>query len=504
MTSPQPAPGRALPPRQPRHPNEEPQDPPPLQSAGAIVFVGLSYLFAGFAFSYVDRSHRTFGIECALWLAWAVLGFGAGVLNQRGGEGAGRTQWRVLGLFGLVLAVFPGFVWYSFARWVCLVLLIVMGARAARLRTRRDLYLTLVVIFTVCFLTTTHYAADWSLWFYLGPAWLCGALALAWLHAEGVDLSRWTKLFMTMGFVAVSFAVAASLFLFAPRPPVLGFGFLPGGDVPGLYDPPFGDREGRGSSGGEPRGSAGQGGHGSAGGGAGASGDARAGQSQGGQSRPGTPPSPWDRMLGQMREAGRDPFAPQWQRGAINGALDAAQALRGWLKGTPGSSRGGAGSPAGPGDQPGTGMQAQQAGSDGGATGVLSLSDLLLWLALLLAGWLLWRTRYRWGLRAALGLSWLLALRFPARSMQVSARAMGWCLRVHRHPPLPGQSVREHWSSARGLAPLARTWLGHALESYCATRFGGVPATRERALRMRQDVLGAAEVMMGTVPELSR
>lgn len=211
-----------------------------LRSRGAIVFAGLSYLFAGFAFSYVERSYRSFSFACALWLVWAALGFGAGVFNQRGPDGAGRRQWQVLGLLGFVLAVFPGILLFSFPRWVCMVLLVVMGARAAQLRTRRDLYLTMTVVFAVCFLTTTHYAADWSLWFYLGPAWLCGALTLAWLHAEGVDLSRWTKLSMTAGFVAVSFAIAATLFLFAPRPPVLGFGFLPGGDTPGLFDPPFG------------------------------------------------------------------------------------------------------------------------------------------------------------------------------------------------------------------------------------------------------------------------
>lgn len=227
-------------------PLQEPPSPP-LRSSGTIVFAGLCYLFTGFAFSYVDRGRMAFGVFCVLWLAWAVLGFGAGVLNRRGGEGAGRRLWRGMAWFGVLLALFPGFFLYPFARWICLVLMVVMGARAAQLRTRRDLYFTMTVVFTVCFLTTTHYAADWSLWFYLGPAWLFGALALAWLHAEGVDLSRWTQLSMTTGFVAVSCVIAACLFLFVPRPPVLGFGFLPGGDVPGLYEPPFGNQaDGRG------------------------------------------------------------------------------------------------------------------------------------------------------------------------------------------------------------------------------------------------------------------
>lgn len=464
------------------------QQPPSvtLLSQGTIVFAGLCYLFAAFAFSYVERSYRAFGIACALWLVWALLGFGAGVLHQRGPEGSGRRQWQVLGLLGFVLALFPGVLLFPFKRWVCLVLLVVMGARAAQLRTRRDLYLTLTVVFAVCFLTVTHYAADWSLWFYLGPAWFFGALTLAWLHAEGVSLSHWTKLSMTAGFVAVSFAVATLLFLFAPRPPLLGFGFLPGGDTPGLFDPPFGSQSDPGADL-RAREQGGQGGQGGAGG----------GSSRPGQSRlqPGTPPSQWDRMLDSMRDAGRDPFAPQWQRGAINGALDAIQGLRNWWKngsGGPGEMAG-----AGAGDTPG-----QQPPAGGGAG--MGPMALLLWLALALLAWLLWRLRYRWAVRLALAAAWALSRWLPLRSMQLSARAMTWYLRSRQHPPLRGQSVREHWSSAQGLAPLARTWLSRALENYCAMRFGGLPATQERALRLREDVLGAVDVMSGAVPELSR
>jgi hypothetical protein len=294
---------------------------------------------------------------------------------------------------------------------------------------------------------------------------------------------------MTAGFVAVSFAIAATLFLFAPRPPVLGFGFLPGGDTPGLFDPPFGKQSDPDAD----QRARGQGGQGGAGGkGSGWGGAPRQGQSR---LQPGTPPSQWDRMLDSMRDAGRDPFAPQWQRGAINGALDAAQALRNWWTGS-----GGPGGAVGTGGQDDTSMQPPPPGSGGGS----SLLGLLLWLVFVFLAWLLWRRRHRWGVRLALAAAWGLSRWFPARSMQLSARAMTWCLRAYRHPPLRGQSVREHWSSAKGLAPLAHTWLSRALENYCAMRFGGLPATQERALRLREDVLGATEVMSGTVPELSR
>ncbi|MBB6564289.1 putative membrane protein YgcG [Acidovorax soli] len=454
----------------------------PLRSSGAIVFAGLCYLFTGFAFSYVDRGRLAFGVFCVLWLAWALLGFGAGVFNLRGRAGAGHGLWRGMALMGVVLAVFPGILLYPFARWICLVLMVVMAARAAQMRTRRDLYFTMTVVFTVCFLTTTHYAADWSLWFYLGPAWLFGALALAWLHAEGVDLSRWTQLSMITGFVAVSCVIAACLFLFVPRPPVLGFGFLPDGDVPGLYDPPLG-HQGDGSG---QRRAGGSGGAGAQGGGWG---DGHPGQSR---PRQGPPPSRWDRMLDGMRDAGRDPFAPQWQRGAINGALDAAQALRNWLRGS-GPAAPSSGEPGDSGEPP---------PPSGGAAD--NVNNLLVMLAMALVAWLLWRYRYRWGPRLALAAAWGLSRWFPVRSMQVSARAMTWCLRGRRHLPQPGQSVREHWSSAPGLAPLARQWTERALETYCATRFGGVPATPERALRLREDVLGAADIMAGASPELAR
>jgi hypothetical protein len=43
---------------------------------------------------------------------------------------------------------------------------------------RRSLSLAIVV--SVSLLVAVHWAADWTLWFYLGPAWLFVALALAW------------------------------------------------------------------------------------------------------------------------------------------------------------------------------------------------------------------------------------------------------------------------------------------------------------------------------------
>lgn len=468
--------------RKPAKPEKGAATSPALKSRGAIVFAGLSYLFVAFAFSYLDRKFKGFGVESLLWLVWALVGFGAGAINLRRAEGAGATQWMVLGLLGLVLALFPGVALYAFPRWVCLALLIIIGARAATMRTRRDFYLTLTVIFTVSFMVATHYNADWSLWFYLGPAWLFGAFALAWLHAEGVAIPRWTKFSMATGFVGLSFVLASVLFLFAPRPPVLGFGFLPpGADVPGLFDEPAGDAGGMTGQSGKQSGTASGSSH-KPGQGGGAQGEATL--------RSGGLAQQWGDMLGRMREAARDPTVPQWQRGAIQGMVGTAQSLLDRLTGSPAGGEGQGGMVQSPSPRP--------------TFTPPSLLDLLLWLALAVAAWLLVRYRYRLGLSAALGISWLLAKPFPAQSMRLSARAMTWCLRIRSHPPARGQSVREHWSSVPGIAPMARKWLRYALESYCATRFGGVPATRQRALHMRQAVQGTCDILMGALPELGR
>jgi hypothetical protein len=103
----------------------------------------------------------------------------------------------------------------------------------------------------------------------------------------------------------------------------------------------------------------------------------------------------------------------------------------------------------------------------------------------LILAYLLWRRRYRIAVGAALALAWLLAARFPALSMRVSAQTLKWCLHMKGHKRTAGQSVREHWQSATRIAPLATRWLGYAVDRYCEMRFGGVAATPKRAHDMR-------------------
>lgn len=452
---------------------------PPLNSRGVLVLTGLSYLFVGLGFSYLDRGYGHFGLESSLWLVWVVLGFGAGAVHAHKAPGqGGQVQWAVMGAMGALLAVFPGFVMFSLLRWACLFIMVVMGARAAILRTRRDFYFTLTVIFVVSLMVGTHGNADWTLWIYLGPAWAFGGLALAWEYAAGTALSRWTKLFMTLGFLGLSLALTALLFLFLPRPTNLGFGFLPPGtDTPGLFTTPAGggNQDGR------------------AAGGNGGSGTNNAS----GTPQPGSNPNPWRGMLQGMQEALRDKNIPDWQRNALKKILGAGE----WML-DQGQVRGdGARGPKNTTQNPTTQSERWELTA---AAVIDWLRTWLLWLALLLIAYLLWRRRYRIGLGVTLGLARLLARAHPLRSMQLSAVSLRWCLHVHGHARQPGQSIREYWSTAAHIAPLAKRWLGRAVEDYCAVRFGGIAASAARALRMQESVHGACDIVMGRMPELSQ
>lgn len=425
----------------------------PIRSRTVVALTGLSYLFVCWGFSYLDRRHGLFGFEGVLWGAWALAGFGVGMAGLRGPGARGQACWGVMGALGLVVALLPGFMMFTLLRWVCFGLLLIMGARAAVLRTRRDFYLTLTVVFAVSFMVGTHDRADWTLWVYLGPAWVLAGLALAWDHASGTALSLRVRLLMSGGFIAVAWVLSLGLFLLLPRPATLGFGFLPPGTgSPGLA----GNPAERGPGGGRAD--------------AGAAGVV----GTGGVSAP--EPARWEAMLEAMRAAAQDGFIPQWQRQLMGAVLNAAEGVARAL------------APA----------QGRVAGATVAARAQRNIAVDVPWIRILAAVWLaylLWQRRYRLGLGVALIAAWSLGWRYPALSMRVSARAMRWCLQSCGHPHQPGQSVREHWMSAPDIALLARKWLGDAVDTYGEARFGGGAATRQRALAMHRAVQGAAEVL---------
>lgn len=172
-------------------------------------------------------------------------------------------------------------------------------------------------------------------------------------------------------------------------------------------------------------------------------------------------------MLQGMRDAAGDTTIPQWQRSAMGSVLDAAQAL----------------------------VQRTQ---------YTITIHWLRWLALLLASYLLWRRRYHLGQHIALGGAWLMTGLWPAQSMRLSAQAMRWNLHRHGHHKLPAQSIREHWMAAATIAPLARLWLGYAVDTYCAMRFGGIAATPQQAAYMRKAVMGACDILYDDAPTTNK
>jgi hypothetical protein len=352
-----------------------------------------------------------------------------------------------------------------------------MAARAPIMHMRRDLYLCLTVCFAVSFMVATHHAANWTLWIYLGPAWVFAGLALTWDYASSKAIGHVTRLGINLGFVAVSTLIAALLFVFVPRPPVLGFGFIPpAADAPGLLGQPSAGTPGKGKGQSTGPGSGTGSGSGPSSGNADDSGTGSGWQEQ------------WQGMLERMRPALKDPKMPHWQGLLLGQLLDWGQAL----------------SPR-PDERPGV-----------DATGLavkpmeMPQHDRMAWLWLILLtllalalAWLAHRYRYWLGVEMMHFGAWSLATRHPLLSMRMSARAMKWCLVDAGHAGKPGQSLREYLVSAPVMPQLSQRWFTYALELYCETRFGMAPATPKRAHNMRLAVSAATQLVKGRAPELA-
>lgn len=422
-------------------------------SRTVVALTGASFLCAGLSFSYLHRMYGTLQVEYLLWGVWTVLGFGGAWWRMDRNPGASRTHWKWQGFIGVAFAIYPGFFMFNLARWMALLLMLVIGARAVIMHTRRDFYLTLTAIFVVSFLSATHGNADWTLWVYLGPCWLFAGLALTWDHTAGARIAPWTKALLNGGFVALCLVVALAINALVPRPNVMGFGFLPPGtDHPGLFKTPSTGTPGDGRV----PGAGGTGGTGEGGGG---------GAQAGGGWADG-----WTQGLQELRRSLGDSFMPGWQRDALGRLLDAME------RGTQALSQ--------------LGQLLSQLSS------ALSLWHLLWLLLMALAAWLLWRRRYRIGMRLAMALAWVLRRRYPLASMRVSAAALGWALHVQGHPQRRGQSVREHWNSLPQAPQAVRSWLRTATDLYGAVRFGGRAPTADAADQLRQLATVTADALL--------
>lgn len=441
------------------------------------LFTGLCFLFVALGFSYLDRRYGFFLTESVFWVAWTALGFTAGACTQGRGATGGQNFSLVLTAIAVLLAIFPAFFMYTLLRWICVMLLLVMAARAPVMHSRRDLYLCLTACFAVSFMAATHGAADWTLWLYLGPAWIFAGLALTWDYASSKAINHGMRLGMNLGFVAITAVIAAAMFLVMPRPPLLGFGFIPpAADAPGLFDRPAGrtpdgDNKKPGSS-------------------AGAGNSSGAADAAGGNSGTSTDDSwhgQWQGMLQKMRPALKDPAMPQWQKGLLEKLLNGAEALGEILNW-----------PADATPLDGRSSQARLLNA------VNCLAAVLLALLALALAWLIYRRRYWLGIELMHFGAWTLATPCPLLSMRMSAQAMKFCLTDAGHQGKPGQSVREYLRAAPQMPQLARRWFGYAVDLYCETRFGAVQATPTRAGTMRQAVSAATQLVKGHAPEMGQ
>jgi len=437
-----------------------------LASVAIPVLCGLACLFVAWAFAYLDRRIGRFAVEAVVWTVWVGLGYFLAAANLNGdGVRAARLA-KIFTIVACVLAVVPGVLMFTLLRWAAFALLMVTAARAPAMRTRRDFYYALAAIVAVSLLVATHGNADWTTWFYLGPAFLCIALALAWDYAAGVELGRLRKTGLTLGFLAVCMAVSVAVFAIVPRPNILGFGFLPPGtDTPGRFkvDAPrsgdSGDRSDRGAGG-------------ESGGGAGSSGAAQ--------------PSLLEQAVTRMQQTLKEPSLPQWQRGIVAGMLGMAETYM-WVRGDLVLRRVSSMTPS---EREEARQIAQRVAS------VLAVLKALLALLLLaLLAWGLWLLRWRLAVAGALWSAWLLARWKPAVSMRCSALAVRWMLGRRGHPMRAGQSVLEHLGSAPALPALARHWLGTSLRLYSEHRFGGVGASPHAAVYMRRAIESSVEIM---------
>ena len=470
----------------------------PLLTSRAVLFLtACSYLCVALSFSYLDRRYGFFSGEGVFWIIWTLLGFGAALLYQGRGARAAEVHWKIMGGVALLFVLFI-FLKYNLLRWASVSLLLVLSARAVVLRTRRDFYLTLTVIFVVSLMVATYWTVNWTVWFYLAPAWLFAALALAWEHAAGVAVSRWAKGGLTVGFISLSFMLAMLLFLFAPRPPTLGFGFLP----PGTETPNLNTQSGGGQ--GTQHGEGGRQGH-----------EGRGG-SGGGSQQAGAGGQGWQQMFERMRrDLLGDQHMPEWQRGTLLRLLGWGELLGAALRGE---------LVWGGGRKPGIGVPGeftpverfQQAIAEQIGKLKQMLQDMLEqlsrlswldWLLLLLGLWLIyrgWRRRYQLVTGLLLTLASGLLRWQPMLAMRLSLWALLCCLRQQGHRRAPGQSLREQLASARALPDLPHRWLTYALELYGEVRFGRAKPTAQRAAHMHKAVYGASQILSGVMPELQR
>jgi hypothetical protein len=424
----------------------------PLGSAVLPLWCGAAWLAAALGFLYLDRHFGRFGVESLFATAWGGLGFGVAAWRlHRHGQATSRLE-RALTVIACLLMI-PGFLMFSLERWMAMAVLLLLAARAPAMQLRGDLYLSLAGTVAVSLLVAVHWRAEWTVWFYLGPAWFALAMALAWDHASGVALSRLRQSIFAGAFLGLCLAAGLLAYSLVPRPQVLGFGFLsPPTDAPGRVK-----REGPQEGGAE---------------------------GVAARTQPGDAPQPGllGRAIGAMRPTLGDASVPAWQRSGIGALLGTLEALASMLA---------------PDELRGT-REPTSAERRDIERRVAQVSEALRWtlwalLAALLA-WQAWKRRRLLAGEAALQLAGVFASRWPKASMRCSVAAISWLLHHAGCPAGPGESLRELVARARLPAP-ARGWLQGAVRRYGAWRFGLAAATANDANQVHAATRAAFELL---------
>ena len=159
-----------------------------LRSRLVVAWCGMANLFVAWAFAYLDRRLGHFATEAVLWLIWSGVGYTSAVLGLRRETSGRRIVVVLLTIVACVLA-FPGFLAFDLLRWTASSLLLFASARAPAMSIARHLYLNLASIIAASLVVATHFSADWTVWFYLGPAWFFVVMAMAWDYAQFAELS---------------------------------------------------------------------------------------------------------------------------------------------------------------------------------------------------------------------------------------------------------------------------------------------------------------------------
>jgi hypothetical protein len=313
--------------------------------------------------------------------------------------------------------------------------------------------------------TAIHSRANWLLWVYLGPACLFAGLALTMEHVATHVIGVATKLAASAAFMGTVVLLASLLFLWLPRPPFLGFGFLPppSGDPAPVRLPAAGT-------------------------------NARAPGGDAWAPRSPAPPDataaggrqPWRDMIDGMRADLRDPGIPGWQRDLLERLLDATESLGGAEP--PNERRHGA-------------RMASSSTSTSALAGSLDrvkltihLWSLFAWLAAVVLAALCWWRRHALAFAALNAAAWALTPVHPLGSMKLSALMMTIGLQRLGSPRSRGQTLREQLARARGLPGVARHWFGESLDLYYAARFGRLVASPRHSQAMRLLALDATEL----------